>query len=421
MVKVPVYLWFYGESFKFVFISLYTYSQRIHGGGYVFGYKDASGTGAGLLRAARSAGNRLIFVPLNYRLGAFGFSSGPTFQDAGGVANAGLYDQRRAIDWVAENIHLFGGDKNQITILGESAGGGSVAHQLAAFGGQKPAPIKRAIAQSPGYHAVPSFSTQEGIWQSFLTYLNVSSFEEARAAPTEAIIAANEKQVADSGWSKYTYNPVVDGIFAPNLPARAFAIGAYNKNVTVLAGHNTREGAYFTIPTIDTDDDLGAWLKTLFHTITNDTLADLYANVYPAKYDGSLPYTNGLDRAILVSAEYIFHSNKNFLAQAYRDKYYSYMFQVEPALHGADVLYTFYDGADGRNTTPLADNVALTLQSYIANFVTTGDPNGNGNVPFFPAHGNNGSMNGLNVTGVTISTDPTDNNRTRWWGKALYV
>lgn len=60
---------------------------------------------------------------MNYRLGAFGFLAGPTLQAEGGVSNAGLYDQRLALQWVQDNIHLFGGDPNQVTVMGESAGG----------------------------------------------------------------------------------------------------------------------------------------------------------------------------------------------------------------------------------------------------------------------------------------------------------
>lgn len=65
---------------------------------------------------------------MNYRLGAMGWLSGPSLQAAGGVANAGLYDQRLAIEWVSKNIHLFGGDPNQITVIGESAGGKLTTH-----------------------------------------------------------------------------------------------------------------------------------------------------------------------------------------------------------------------------------------------------------------------------------------------------
>lgn len=66
---------------------------------------------------------------MNYRLGAFGWLSGPTFQESG-TANLGLYDQRLALEWVQANIHLFGGDPNRVTVFGESAGGGSIMHQI---------------------------------------------------------------------------------------------------------------------------------------------------------------------------------------------------------------------------------------------------------------------------------------------------
>ena len=91
-----------------------------------------------------------MFVAINYRLGAFGWLSGPTLQ-SDGTANAGLYDQRLALEWVQKNIHLFGGDANCVTVAGESAGGGSIMHQITAFGGLKgAAPFQQAILQSPG-------------------------------------------------------------------------------------------------------------------------------------------------------------------------------------------------------------------------------------------------------------------------------
>lgn len=55
--------------------------------------------------------------------------SGPTFQE-NGTANAGLHDQRLALEWIQKKIHLFGGDPKQVTVIGESAGAGSIMHQI---------------------------------------------------------------------------------------------------------------------------------------------------------------------------------------------------------------------------------------------------------------------------------------------------
>lgn len=70
---------------------------------------------------------------MNYRLGAFGWLSGPTFQQDG-AANAGLLDQRFALEWVQKHISKFGGDPTRVTLGGESAGGGSIMHQITAYG-----------------------------------------------------------------------------------------------------------------------------------------------------------------------------------------------------------------------------------------------------------------------------------------------
>lgn len=106
---------------------LIRFSVWIHSGGYVQGSKTNDGDPAGLIKASNAS---LIFVAINYRLGAFGWLSGPEFQKQGGLSNAGLYDQRFALQWVQDHITQFGGDPNRVTVMGESAGGGSIMHQI---------------------------------------------------------------------------------------------------------------------------------------------------------------------------------------------------------------------------------------------------------------------------------------------------
>lgn len=102
----------------------------IHGGGFTSGSKHDAGTPAGLLWTSQQ-GDRtpVVIVTINYRLGAFGWLAGPSFQ-ADGIPNAGLYDQQLALKWVETFIWLFGGDPNRVTVLGESAGGSSILHHI---------------------------------------------------------------------------------------------------------------------------------------------------------------------------------------------------------------------------------------------------------------------------------------------------
>jgi hypothetical protein len=99
---------------------------RIYGGGFTSGTKDPFDPNHLIKVSQRNGGDGIVFVTMNYRLGAFGWSAGPTMEAAGAVPNAGLHDQRLAIQWVADNIHLFGGDPKKITIMGESAGDKSI-------------------------------------------------------------------------------------------------------------------------------------------------------------------------------------------------------------------------------------------------------------------------------------------------------
>ncbi|KAG9806288.1 carboxylesterase family protein-like protein, partial [Aureobasidium melanogenum] len=232
----------------------------IYGGGYTAGSKSGSGDPAGLLkRSQMDNSSGVIYVALNYRLGAMGWLSGPTFQK-NGTANAGLWDQRFALEWVQQNIHLFGGNPNNVTVFGESAGGGSIMHQITAFGGLKgPAPFAGAVPQSPGFFPVTSPSTEEGIFNDFLALLNVSTLAEARQLPSSAIIAANAKQVYSAAYGQFVYGPSVDGDFVPALPGQLLAHGQYDKNVTVMTGHNANEGLLFTSPFINNNSALDTY------------------------------------------------------------------------------------------------------------------------------------------------------------------
>ncbi|CAK3970432.1 hypothetical protein DOTSEDRAFT_38631 [Lecanosticta acicola] len=385
----------------------------IYGGGYTGGSKTASGSPAGLIKQSQMGDDPgVIFVAFNYRLGAFGWLSGPTFQDEGGIANAGLYDQRFALEWIQRHISRFGGDPNRVTVFGESAGGGSIMHQITAFGGQ-PAPFQQAVLQSPGWQPLVSNQQQEQIFQSFLKNASVETLEQARALNTSALQLANAYQIQESLYGGFTYGPAVDGVFAPQLPGQLLARGQFDQSLRLMLGHNANEGLLFSPPFYNnTGDVFAVEIRQLTPTINAwpDVIDYVHNTLYPLS-----DYPNELERSNTFIAEAIFTCNTFYLDKAFLNQTYAYLFAVPPALHGNDVAYTFYTGGPIGN-----DTVALALQDYITSFAKWGRPNGDEGVPFFPMYQGNATIQVLNITGIRGMMDPTANQRCDWWQKALY-
>jgi carboxylesterase type B len=376
---------------------------------------------AGLLAASNSSTNGdVIYVALNYRLGAMGWLSGPSFQAGGGVSNLGLYDQRFALEWVQENIHLFGGDKNRVTVFGESAGGGSIMHQITAYGGTNgSAPFQQAVPQSPGWFPTTSVVTQENVYQKFLNLTNTTSLTELRSLPSEEIIRASAQQVIyDSSYGAYTYGPVVDGLFAPQQPAQLLAQGRFDQDVRVMVGHNANEGLLFTPLYLPNEEALDEHLQTAFANAPASSISYITQTLYPPVFNGSLGYENNVERAALIISEGVFTCNTNYLSRAYGNETYSYLFAVPPAIHGLDVPYTYYEGgAASASVTNVT--VARALQEFITSFAETGAPDAKG-VKQFNMYGPDANVLELNITGVMDVRDSNANARCAWWQKALY-
>ncbi|KAL5447840.1 hypothetical protein PMIN07_001888 [Paraphaeosphaeria minitans] len=393
----------------------------IYGGGYVVGSKYNNP--AGLLAESGKLGDaEVVYVSLNYRLGALGFTSGPSFNAEGGASNLALYDQRFALEWVQKNIHLFGGDKDRVTVFGESAGGGSIMHQITAYGGSKgPAPFQQAVTQSPGWIPVQSSFYQEDTYQKYLTLTNSSSLADIRKLSSEAAIRANAQQIAyDPPWGGYVYGPVVDGLFAPLLPGQLLAQGRFDKNVRVLVGHNTNEGPYFTPPYANSTERIATQLKHTIPSIPQSSVDYVTDTLYPAVFDGSQGYTDNYTRAYSIVTEGIFTCNTNYLSTGFQNKTYSYLFAVPPAYHAFDIPYTFFDGgATSRLPTGVTNRtVAVALQEFITSFAKTGVPEAEG-IMKFQMYGPDAKVLELNVTGIEEVHDSNASKRCNWWQKGL--
>lgn len=282
----------------------------IYGGGFTTGEKS-SHNAAGLIKASQVNDTQgVIFVSLNYRLGAFGWLGGPTFQSDGTV-NAGLYDQRLALQWVQQNIHLFGGDPNRVTVIGESSGAGSIMYQITAFGGlQGSAPFQQAILQSPAFPITLSNLQGEQIFNNYLSLLKVTTIEEARQLPYQVLQLANILQVAKSPYGQFTWGPVVDGLFAPAIPGKLLLDDQFDHSLNIMVGHNADEGLFSASPAVTNDTSYDAYLKTLFPTISSNVTNYVETVLYPppplSGVLGTTGYNDETGRVDLTVSEAIF-------------------------------------------------------------------------------------------------------------------
>lgn len=214
----------------------------IHGGAFT--------TGAGSLpwyAGDRFAQSGLVVVAMNYRLAALGFLALPGVS----AGNAGLLDQVAALRWVRDNIAAFGGDPQTVTVMGQSAGGGSIGALLAMPTAQ--GLFHRAIMQSAALQRVnPSVEDAARAGRQFLDVLGVPHDrpERVRDVPVAEILAAQvelarlERRFADP---VTPFRPVLDGQVVTTSPIAAARAGAA-ASIDILIGTTREEmAAFYTI------------------------------------------------------------------------------------------------------------------------------------------------------------------------------
>jgi para-nitrobenzyl esterase len=215
----------------------------IHGGGFT------SGSGSVFLyRGGNLVRNGdAVVVTINYRLGALGFLGHRGLGDPDGlVGNWGIHDQVAALTWVRHNIGAFGGDADNVTIFGESAGGFSVATLLGTPSAR--GLFRRAIVQSGGVH-VHTVEQAELAAGRLASVLGISrcSRESLETVPASELVAATEeigRRRPDPGAIPLPYLPVVDGVFIPEHPLAAVATGTA-AGVDLMIGTNRDELTLF--------------------------------------------------------------------------------------------------------------------------------------------------------------------------------
>ncbi|KAI0403330.1 putative lipase [Xylaria palmicola] len=261
----------------------------IHGGGFWTGQnREAATSPDGMVRESIANGLPVITVAVNYRLGLFGFAQSAALR-AEGSENAGLRDQRLAIEWVRDHIDQFGGDPKKITIFGQSSGGLAVGMQIMAYGGSKPVPFQQGICESqnnePGITGNFTIDAMQLVVDAVgcnksslhstdavncLRNFNTGTLLNASLATYVADIAHNIGDV---------WLPVVDGDFLPAAPSELIKEGRF-AHVTTMIGWCDNDLAAYTDTTIMTDEQVHDFIQSYVPTMTSDNVNRLLS-LYP--------------------------------------------------------------------------------------------------------------------------------------------
>jgi len=321
----------------------------------------------------RIARRGVVVVTVNYRLTAFGFLAHPqlTKEQPDAPSNFGHLDQQAGTRWVKRNIAAFGGDPDNITIGGQSAGGGSVCAQLTSP--QNEGLFQKAVIISGimggvfpsrmGRH--PSFAEAEEIGVKFFEHLGVKTLEEARALPAEFV----RDKTLDF---PYRFGTTSDGVFQTAESADNLLHGKRLPVPLIV----TRTSSEFKTSLQTTDpEEMKAFVQANFGEDAPAVLELLGSD--PSKW-AEITSCSGIE----VAARAIAHQNEKLGITA--PLYYS-VFDAEipgwdnpGTFHSVDLWFWFETLAKcWRAFKGKHYDLARHMCNYLTNFIRSGDPNGN--------------------------------------------
>lgn len=350
--KLPVFVWFFG-------------------GGLQWGYPAEME-----FDGERLARRGIIVVSVNYRLNVFGFLAHPelTANQPDAPTNFGSLDQQAGLRWVKRNIQAFGGDPNNITIGGQSAGGGSVMSQMTSpqnVGLFQKAIVMSGMIRSPyisgGIGTPNSLENAEKLGAEFVSFLGAKDIAEARAIDAKTVLRKYNEFVSNHP-RMFT---VQDNVFSVGDPMGLFLEGKY-VDVPVMAGNTADE--FHSGIMAKTPEEYVKKVREIF-----GDRADEFLSLPEAKFseDGFSARTAGIEQTIKA----LFAAKKRT-----GNENGGYYYRFEPDIPGWDNPGTFHSVDLWFFFETLAKcwrpfvgrhyDLARQMANYLVNFVKTGDPNG---------------------------------------------
>lgn len=341
----------------------------VHGGSYVCnGTANPRDWGDKFVKAHPE----VVMVSINYRLGLLGFLDLSSLPDGQAYACSGLLgilDQVEALRWVKRNIAAFGGDPGNVTLVGHSAGAGSVS--LLASINEAQGLFRRIIAQSGSVAFTSSREDCQSLTKRVLDATGAKTVAELQALSTDDIIALNDEV------GEFFRFPERDGAVIPEDPYSRF--DGFNAGIDMLIGSNSDEARYW-IDAMGGEEnfDMATQLWYRYISMSLDSLqrenASRFIDVVPK--DNPWPVAELLNDlmfrgpAIEMAQRHAAAGGRTYMyywTKALKDPIYG-------ACHGSEVAYVLNTGRQIKMGDDHNPALAAEVQQMWVNFATTGNP-----------------------------------------------